>query len=104
LLSDEFIKPIEQVGFYDVFHIFNIRHAKRDELRNFMLENGIKTEIHYPTPPHRQVAMKGVLSSNYPISDEIHSTTLSLPIAFFHNENDIVRVADTLNKWLKYRS
>lgn len=100
-LSDEFIKPVEHPDFYDVFHIFNIRHPQRDEIRRFLLEKGIKTEVHYPIPPHRQAAMKGVLSGNYPISDEIHATTLSLPIALFHTESDVLRVAETLNEWLK---
>jgi len=100
-LSDEFIKPVLNSDFYDVFHIFNIRHPKRDEIRSFLLERGIKTEIHYPIPPHRQVAMREFISGNYPISEEIHATTLSLPIAFFHTENDVLRVAETLNEWLK---
>lgn len=100
-LSDEFFKPSEHHDFFDVYHIFNIRHPKRDQIRDFLLTQGIQTEIHYPIPPHRQVAMKEVISGNYPISDEIHETTLSLPIALFHTENDMLRVAETLNDWLK---
>lgn len=100
-LSDEFFKPSMHHDFFDVYHIFNIRHPKRDQIRDFLLTQGIQTEIHYPIPPHRQVAMKEVISGNYPISDEIHETTLSLPIALFHTENDMLRVAETLNDWLK---
>lgn len=100
-LSDEFVKPVQDPDFYDVFHIFNIRHEKRDEIRAFLLEKGVKTEVHYPIPPHRQMAMSGVLTGDYPITDEIHATTLSLPIAFFHTEEDVLRVAETLNEWLK---
>lgn len=98
-LKPDFIKPEVHSDFFDVYHIFNVRHEKRDALREYLLQNGIKTEIHYPLPPHRQVAMKGIIDGNYPISEEIHNTTLSLPISFFHTERDIYRVVEIMNKF-----
>ena len=53
-LKDDFIKPVVSSDYFDVYHIFNIRHPKRDELRDFLLKNGIKTDVHYPIPPHKQ--------------------------------------------------
>jgi dTDP-4-amino-4,6-dideoxygalactose transaminase len=82
-----------------VYHIFNVRHPKRDALKAFLLEKGIKTDIHYPVSPNRQEAMKGLLPPSCPISEEIHATTLSLPISFFHTENDISRVIETMNSF-----
>lgn len=98
-LSDKFIKPIVDKDYYDVYHIFNIRHRRRDELREYLLNNGIKTEIHYPCPPHKQKALQGIVEGDYPISEEIHSTTLSLPISYFHTEDDILRVCDVINRF-----
>ncbi len=98
-LSDKFIKPVINDRFFDVFHIFNIRHPKRDELKEYLLKNGVKTEIHYPIPPHKQKCMKGILSGEYPISEEIHDTTISLPISYFHSADDIMMVCDILNKF-----
>lgn len=100
-LSDEFIQPHQDENYFDVFHIFNIRHTQRDELKDYLLHQGIKTEIHYPIPPHKQKAMRDWLSGNYPISEKIHATTLSLPIAYFHTEEDVRWVAQTMNRWLK---
>jgi len=100
-LDDRFIKPIVNKDCFDVYHIFNIRHHKRDELRNYLLNNGVKTEIHYPVPPHRQKAMKDIIKGNYSISEEIHNTTLSLPISYFHTKEDILKVIDLMNGWLK---
>lgn len=100
LLSDEFIKPIVDDESYDVYHIFNIRHERRDDIRAYLQTHGIKTEIHYPIAPHRQEAMVNVLNGDYPISDEIHSTTLSLPISYSHSDEDIAYVAEKLNGWL----
>jgi dTDP-4-amino-4,6-dideoxygalactose transaminase len=64
------------------------------------MNEGVGTEIHYPVPPHRQNAMCGVLSGDwYPISEEIHATTLSLPISFMHSEDDINNVIRIMNKF-----
>jgi dTDP-4-amino-4,6-dideoxygalactose transaminase len=98
-LKNDIIKPVEHKDYFDVYHIFNIRHPKRDLLREFLLKQGIKTEIHYPIAPHRQLAMKGILKGDYPISDEIHSTTLSLPISYFHTPDDIITVIEKINSF-----
>lgn len=96
-LSDRFVKPVTEPDFYDVYHIFNIRHQNRDQLRSYLLEQGIKTEIHYPIAPHAQVAMKGILDDQIcPIAQEIHETTLSLPISYFHVKKDIQQVINVL--------
>jgi len=96
-LDERFIKPVVDDDFFDVYHIYNIRHHKRDELRAYLLENNIKTEIHYPLAPHKQKAMAGILDGDYPISEEIHETTLSLPISYFHTEAEIIKVIEVLN-------
>ncbi len=89
-------KPLRRTPEYDVFHIYGIRHHKRDELRQWLLENGVKTEVHYPIAPHRQAAMKGILSGDYPIADELHATELSLPISLGHEKADIEKVCAIL--------
>jgi len=100
-LNDEIIKPIQNENYYDVFHIYNIRHRLRDRIRSYLLEKGIKTEIHYPVPPHLQEGYKNhFMNDKYPISEEIHNTTLSLPISFFHKEKDILEVCDEINKFI----
>lgn len=99
-LKNDFIKPSVQKDYEDVYHIFNIRHDNRDQLRDFLLKNEIKTEIHYPVPPNKQVAMKGILDGEpTPIADEIHRTTISLPISSFHTTSEIERVIETMNRF-----
>lgn len=99
-LKDDFIKPQVHSDYFDVYHIFNIRHEKRDELKDYLLKNDIKTEIHYPVSPSKQKALSGELTNyNFPISEEIHRTTLSLPISYFHTESDIKRVVEIMNKF-----
>lgn len=82
---------------FDVFHIFGVRHARRDDLRAWLLENGVKTEIHYPIPPRRQKAMRGILSGACPIADELHDTELSLPISFGHTLDEVETVCKVIH-------
>lgn len=97
-LKDDFVKPLRDERYLDVFHIFNIRHPKRDQLKDFLFKNGIGTEIHYPIPPHKQLAMKGIIEERaYPVSEEIHATTLSLPISYATTESDVQKVIETIN-------
>ncbi len=99
-LKSDFIKPIVQSDYSDVYHIFNIRHEKRDALKDHLLSNQIKTEIHYPVAPNKQKAMIGILDNQTtPIAEKIHQTTLSLPISFYHCEDDVVRVIEIMNKF-----
>ncbi|MFA6143775.1 MAG: DegT/DnrJ/EryC1/StrS family aminotransferase [Sulfuricurvum sp.] len=99
-LNDRFIKPVIDEDYFDVYHIFNIRHDNRDELKEYLLKFDIKTEIHYPLAPHKQKAMQGIIHGEYPISEEIHKTTLSLPISYFHTKEDVLKVCEIMNKWI----
>lgn len=97
-LKDDFIKPQVHSDYFDVYHIFNIRHPKRDALRDYLLKHDIKTEIHYPLAPNKQTAMIGILDNQpTPIAEEIHQTTLSLPISFYHTKEDVLRVIEVMN-------
>lgn len=99
-LKSDFIKPVVHADYFDVYHIFNIRHTKRDSLKDFLLKNEIKTDIHYPVAPNKQKAMIGILDKqSTPIAEEIHQTTLSLPISYYHSEQDILKVIETMNKF-----
>lgn len=98
-LKDDFIKPDVNPDYEDVYHIFNVRHPKRDQLKKFLEQQEILTEIHYPVPPHRQTAFRDMLPGTFPISEEIHATTLSLPISFGHTESEIMKVIEVMNQF-----
>ncbi len=99
-LKGDFIKPLTDSNYYHVYHIYNIRHPKRDDLKTYLQEKGVKTEIHYPVSPNKQEAMKKVIGHlEFPISEEIHKTTLSLPISYFHSENEVSKVIEIMNKF-----
>lgn len=99
-LKQDFIKPVVHKDYYDVYHIYSIRHPKRDKLREYLLKHDIKTEIHYPLAPNKQRAMIGIIDKQQtPVAEKIHQTTLSLPISYFHTESDIFNVIEVINKF-----
>jgi len=99
-IKQDFIRPVVDSNYYDVYHIYNIRHEKRDALKEHLLKHDIKTEIHYPLAPNKQKAMIGILDNQpTPIAEEIHQTTLSLPISYYHTIEDIYKVIEAINKF-----
>jgi len=98
-LKSDFILPQVSVSCYDGYHIFNIRHERRNDLKDYLLKNEIVTEIHYPVPPHKQKALSYLSGMHFPVSELIHNTTLSLPVSSFHKEEDIYRVVEVMNKF-----
>ncbi|MCW3124238.1 MAG: Glutamine--scyllo-inositol transaminase [Flavipsychrobacter sp.] len=99
-LPSKYILPAKNKDYYDVYHIFNIRYPQRDALQQYLQDKGIGTVIHYPVPPHRQKAMADIFAGQeFPIADEIHNTTLSLPCSFCHTESEIMEVINVLNNY-----
>lgn len=96
----KFVLPERDPCYYDTHHIFPIRHKRRDALREYLAENGIKTEIHYPVPPHKQGPyVKHFEGEHFPISEEIHATILSLPVSYATSEEDVLYVIEVLNRF-----
>lgn len=81
-----------------VFHLFVIRHPKRDQLQKHLTDKGIQTLIHYPIPPHKQLAYREWNSLCFPITEKIHKEVLSLPISPVQDMEDVYELVKILNK------
>jgi len=102
LLTDKVVKPVEIPNGFHVYHIYNIRTNRRDELKSFLLKNSIQTEIHYPVPAHKQEGYTHYFNQLIlPVSEEIHSTTLSLPISFATTIEEVKIVIAVINRFFK---
>lgn len=79
---DEITLPYTHSDASHVYHLYVIRTARRDELKEYLEANGIGTLIHYPIPPHLQEAYKdlGFKKGDFPIAEELADTSLSLPL------------------------
>ncbi len=80
-----------------VFHLFVIRTENRDDLQQYLLNNGIETMIHYPIPPHKQKALQEFNQLSLPITERIHHEVLSLPISSVLTNDEISYIISTLN-------
>lgn len=101
-LTPKVMKPELQSDGSHVYHIYNIRTEKRDELKKYLLENGVGTEIHYPIPPHQQIGYQTFFKEeSYPITEEIHQTTLSLPISYALKYEQAHQVCELINAYFK---
>lgn len=65
-----------------VWHLFVVRHAKRDQLAQRLAQAGVATMIHYPVSPHLQpaYAAMGIRRGTLPIAEALQNEVLSLPI------------------------
>jgi dTDP-4-amino-4,6-dideoxygalactose transaminase len=76
------VLPHEVHGSHHVWHQYVIRSARRDELRAFLAERQIGSEIYYPVPLHLQAALKslGYAEGSFPEAERAAREVLALPI------------------------
>ena len=69
-------------GIDSAWHVFPVLTPDRAAFQAHLTATGIGTVIHYPTPPHRQVAYAalGLPEGTFPLSEAIHREIISLPI------------------------
>jgi UDP-N-acetyl-2-amino-2-deoxyglucuronate dehydrogenase len=69
-------------GSVPCYHQFAIRVEKRDELLNFLKENGIEASVYYPRPLHIQKCFEylGYKVGDLPVSESVCNSVLSLPL------------------------
>ena len=99
IINDNLILPLRQNDESHVWHLFVIRTEKRDTFQKYLRKNGIETLIHYPIPPYKQEAYKSYNSHNYPITEKIHKTILSIPLNTALTENEIKRIVSVCNQY-----
>jgi dTDP-4-amino-4,6-dideoxygalactose transaminase len=63
-----------------VYHLFPVRSASRDALKEALARAGIETLIHYPVPIPRQPALASESPAACPVADRVCAEVLSLPL------------------------
>ena len=76
------VLPHEVAGTHHIWHQYVIRTTRRDELRAFLSERKIGSEIYYPVPLHLQEALKsvGYSEGSFPEAERATREVLALPI------------------------
>ena len=82
-----------------VWHVFVVRTNNRESLQRYLEDNGIQTNIHYPTAPHKQECYKEISSLSLPITEKIHKEVISLPISPVMTGEEIKKIVKILNQF-----
>ncbi|PLS17883.1 aminotransferase [Bacillus sp. M6-12] len=93
------VAPVESLT--HVWHLFVIKSDSRKELQGFLLEKGIQTLIHYPIPPHKQMAYKEYNNLSFPLTERIHETVLSIPLFPTLGEDNANYIIEMVNSFKK---
>lgn len=95
--------PVVAEGATHVYHLFVVRTADREGLQKHLAAEGIGTLIHYPIPPHLQMAYKslGFKSGDFPIAERIAATCLSLPLWPGMQHAEVKLVSESIKCFLK---
>lgn len=82
-----------------VFHIFAVRIKNRAEFQKYLKNKGIQTNIHYPTPPHKQGAYKELSNQKLAITERIHDEIISLPISPVLTDEEVKNIIKAVNEY-----
>ena len=99
ITNKQIILPLVHEKCTHVWHLFVIRNKNRDKLQSHLFKNRIETLIHYPIPPHKQLAFQEWNKESYPISEKIHKEVLSLPMGSFLSEENQDKIIEIINNY-----
>ena len=97
IINQDLVLPTVFPNCEPCWHLFVVRTTNRDRVMEYLKENGVGSAIHYPIPPHQQLAYSEWNSISYPITEAIHRECVSLPISPVHDSAEILRVCELLN-------
>ena len=81
-----------------IFHQYVIRAPRRDELRQYLTDRQIGSEIYYPLPLHQQTSLVGLgyKRGDFPISETAANEVLALPMYPELREDEQQTVVETI--------
>jgi dTDP-4-amino-4,6-dideoxygalactose transaminase len=80
-----------------VWHLYVVRTAQRNQLRDALQAQGINTVIHYPVPPHLQACYPTFAHAHLPLAKVLADEVLSLPMSPSMSDEQVTRVLDAVN-------
>ena len=99
LLADTSLQLPREADYAEsVYHVYAVRHPRRDELKRHLEANQIGCALHYPLPLHLQkcYAFLGHKPGDFPVAEKAARECLSLPIYPEMTEAQVRRVADCI--------
>ena len=101
LVADEQYSRPSRATRDSVYHILPVFCERRDDLKKYLSDNGVETQIHYPIPPHKQRFYNFQLNHlSLPITEKIHAQELSIPCHQALTKEEVDLVIDLLNGFI----
>ena len=99
------ITPEIPSGERHVFYVYCIRvpNGRRDDLRKYLGERGIGTQIHYPVPIHLQQSAEflGYRKGDLPVTERLAPEVLSIPMYPELTDDQVDRVTTSIREFMK---
>ena len=85
-------------GVEHVWHLYVVRHPRRDALANALAARGVQTLVHYPIPPHLSKAYNelGYREADFPLTERLAQQVLSLPMSPVMTQGEVDAVIDAV--------
>lgn len=82
--------PLRPAHCKQVFHLYIIKAERRDDLKEYLIKNGVDAKVHYPVPMHLQPAAKvyGYKPGDFPVAEKTCKSVISLPVHEFISQKD----------------
>jgi dTDP-4-amino-4,6-dideoxygalactose transaminase len=83
------------------WHLYTVRHPKRDALKKHLEDNGVGCAVHYPIPLHLQkvYAHLGHKPGDFPVAEKASRECLCLPMYAELTEAQLTRVVEVIKKF-----
>jgi dTDP-4-amino-4,6-dideoxygalactose transaminase len=97
-VKEGIVLPFTDARATPIFHQYVIRAPRRDELRQYLADREIGSEIYYPLPLHRQTSLAslGYKHGDFPISEAAAAEVLALPMYPELREDELQTVVETI--------
>jgi dTDP-4-amino-4,6-dideoxygalactose transaminase len=85
------------------YHLYVVRHSRRDDLKKHLEASGVGCALHYPLPLHLQkcYASLGHKAGDFPVAEKAARECLTLPIYPELNDAQIQRVAEVIHDFFR---
>jgi dTDP-4-amino-4,6-dideoxygalactose transaminase len=105
-LADFITIPQRKPSVRQVFHTYVIQAKERDELFQYLNDNGVEAKIHYPIPIHLQRAAQylGYYEGDFPITEAQARSIITLPVHQHLSQDQLEYVVSTVKKFYSKNS
>lgn len=94
----DLILPSLKTLYEDAWHLFVVRHPKREQFIDYLMENGVQATVHYPVPAHKQRAYTAYNHLSLPITEQIHNEVISLPLNPSLTDKEAAYIVQVINQ------